>query len=90
MSEGNVNDSVDTHLDGGNNSAASKNHSLKKEKDFKEKLCPVLNYNKRLKILDIVFDGYGIRLKDVDDFCGETVMIKYKGTLGKQNFQIKI
>jgi len=57
---------------------------------FKEKECRVLSYNKNLGVLDIVFDGYGIRLTNVKNFSGNTAMVKYRGEIGKPNFECKI
>lgn len=62
----------------------------KNKNEFKEKECKVIRYNKFAKTLDIKFDGYGIRFKDVKDFSGNTVIIKYKGEIGKPNFEYKL
>ena len=61
-----------------------------KNNTFKEKECKVISYNKKSKYLDVNFDGFGIRVKDVKDFNGSTVVIKYKGEIGKANFEYKI
>ncbi len=66
----------------------SKRQSPKNE--FKEKECYVISYNKIFKTLDIMFDNYGIRLKNIESFAGNTVNIKYKGELGKPDFEIKL
>lgn len=66
----------------------SKRQSLRN--DYKEKECPVISYDKHYKTLDIMFDNYGVRIKNVDNFVGNKVDIKYKGELGKPNFEIKI
>lgn len=57
---------------------------------MKEKICKVIGYNADMKILDIDFDGYGIRLYDVKDVKGDSVSIKYKGEIGKPNFKCKV
>lgn len=57
---------------------------------FKEKECDVMAYNKKEKTLDIKFDNFGIRLKNVDKFQGNKVFIKYKGEIGKPNFIYKL
>lgn len=62
----------------------------RKKYEFKEKECKVISYNKILGTLDIKFDEYGIRIKDVKDFSGNTVIVKYKGEIGKSNFEYKI
>lgn len=62
----------------------------KSRNDFKTKECNVIAYNKITNTLDINFDGYGIRIKDVADFTGDTVTIKYKGEIGKSNFEYKL
>ena len=58
--------------------------------EYKEKECKVINYNKITNSLDISFDGYGIRFNDVKDFVGDTVIVKYKGEIGKPNFEYKL
>ena len=66
----------------------SKRQSLKNE--FKEKECRVISYNKHSKTLDIMFDNYGIRLKNIETFTENTINIKYKGDLGRPDFEIKL
>jgi len=61
-----------------------------KNNGFKTKECKVIAYNKRTNTLDVKFDGYGIRIKDVKDFSGDTVEVKYKGEIGKSNFEYKL
>lgn len=62
----------------------------KYKEEFKEKECKVIAYNKRTNTLDVKFDKYGIRIKDVKDFSGDVVIIKYKGEIGKPNFEYKL
>ena len=57
---------------------------------FKIKECKVIAYNKHSNTLDVKFDGYGIRIKDVKDFSGDTVELKYNGEIGKPNFEYKL
>ena len=52
--------------------------------------CRVISYNKHSKTLDIMFGNYGIRLKNIETFTGNTVNIKYKGELGRPDFEIKL
>ena len=61
-----------------------------KNNGFKEKICNVISYDKHKKLLDVKFDKYGIRIKDVGDFDGDTVTIKYKGEIGKSDFEYKL
>ncbi|EOS34978.1 hypothetical protein C804_01104 [Lachnospiraceae bacterium A4] len=58
--------------------------------DFKEKECPVISYNKHSKTLDVMFDNYGIRIINIESFVGNTVNIRYKGEIGKPDFEFKI
>lgn len=68
-----------------------KSRSYKSKEDFKEKECEVINYNKHFKTLDIRFDNYGIRIKNVEHFNEtNTVIIKYKGEIGKPNFTVEL
>jgi len=63
--------------------------NLRKD-EFKTKECPVISYNKHSNTLDIMFDKYGIRIKNVKDFSGHIVNVKYKGEIGKPNFEIAL
>lgn len=58
----------------------------KQKISFKEKTCEIIAYNKKDKTLDIRFDGFGIRMKNVDKFDGKEISVKYKGEIGKANF----
>ena len=62
----------------------------KAKNNYKEKECKVIGYNKITNSLDISFDGYGVRFNDVKDFVGDTVIVKYKGEIGKPNFEYKL
>ena len=35
-----------------------------------------------------MFDKYGIRIKNVEAFCGTYITVKYKGEIGKPNFKV--
>ena len=61
-----------------------------KKNEFKEKECEVISYNKRTCTLDVNFNGHGIRIRNVKDFCGDVVTVKYKSEIGKPNFEIKL
>ena len=69
-----------------------KTRTKKKKDDFKEKECSVINYNNSLKTLDINFDGYGIKIRDVKHFSypTTTVRVKYKSEIGQPDFSIKL
>lgn len=58
-----------------------------KSNSYKAKKCKVISYNRLQKTLDVVFDGYGIRIKGVTN-CGDDcyITVKYKGEIGKPNF----
>lgn len=62
----------------------------KKNNLLKTKRCKVISYNKVKKTLDIDFDGYGIRIRNVQDFEGDIVEIKYKSDIGKSNFVYRL
>ena len=62
----------------------------KKNNIFKIKKCNILNYNKNTQCLDIDFDGYGIRIHNVRECFGDSIEVKYKGTIGKSNFVYKL
>lgn len=60
---------------------------------FKTKQCTVLYYDKIMHVLDVEFDGYGIRISDAKDFkghVGSVVDIKYKGKIGNSDFIFKM
>lgn len=66
------------------------NQYHKRKNNFKEKTCNVIAYNKSENTLDVKFDNFGIRIKNVKDFNGNTVSVKYKGEIGKPNFEYKL
>lgn len=73
-----------------NKSKSARPYSRKSKDVFKEKECKVINYNKSTKTLDIEFDRYGIRIKNIDSFDGtEMVIVKYKSEIGKPDFMVK-
>ena len=49
----------------------------RKKNSFKEKECKVIAYDKYAKTLDVKFDKYGIRFKDVENFSGNIAIVKY-------------
>lgn len=61
-------------------------------KNYKVMKCKVISYNKKTNTLDVLVHGYGIRLKNVENFdnTSDTVDIQYKGEIGKPNFEYKI
>jgi hypothetical protein len=61
-----------------------KKKNLKPLYKFQE--CRVINYDDKLKILDVYFNEYGIRLTDIKDFSGDIAKIKYTGEIGKPDF----
>lgn len=62
----------------------------KQKPSYSEKICKVISYDKKAKTLDVSFDGFGIRLSNVDNFDGDKATIKYKGKIGKSNFTYKL
>lgn len=69
-----------------------KSHSRKQKEEFNEKVCEIICYNQHQKTLDIKFDEYGIRIKNVESFnkTGTTIKIKYKGTIGTPGFMVEV
>lgn len=61
----------------------------KKNKEKEEK-CKVIKYDPKRKTLDVMFKEYGIRIRNVESFEGETVIIKYKGEIGKKDFSYRL
>lgn len=57
---------------------------------FNQKECEVIAYDGRLKVLDVRFGKYGIRIKDVENFTGNTAIVKYKGEIGSPNFEYQL
>lgn len=62
----------------------------KNENDIKEKECKVINFDKKNGYLDILFDGYGVRIPDIKDFNGDIAIVKYTGKIGKPNFSCRL
>lgn len=61
-----------------------------KNNGFKEKRCRVIDFDHKNQTLDVKFDGYGIRIKNVKEFNGDFATVKFKGEIGKPNFQYKL
>lgn len=57
---------------------------------YKTEKCKVLSYNEKTKELDIEFQGYGIRLNDIDSINEDSVLIKYRGEIGEPDFSYKL
>lgn len=68
----------------------SKSRTRKPKNEFKEKRCEVINYNNHLKTLDIRFDGYGIKIKNIEDCNEDFITVQYKGEIGKPGFSLKV
>lgn len=67
--------------------------SQKKTKNntYKEKECKVISFNKQNGTLDVLFDRFGIRIKNVDFYNGSSfATVLYKGEIGKSNFEYKL
>ena len=62
----------------------------KQKNTFKEKNCKVISYDELTHNLDISFDGYGIRMKNIFNFVGNEVVVKYKGEIGTSKFECKL
>lgn len=61
------------------------------KEDFKTKVCKVILYNEPTKELYVVFDGYGISIKNVESYDGsKSVSVKYTGEIGSANFDCKL
>lgn len=65
-------------------------NATKNEPRYKREKCKVLSFNEKTKELDIEFKGYGIRLYDASKPDSEFVFVKYRGEIGKPNFQYKV
>lgn len=59
-------------------------------KKYKEETCRVLWYNPKEKFLDVLFQGYGIRIPNAENFSGDTAVVKYKSDIGKKDFVYKL
>lgn len=57
---------------------------------FNQKECKVISYDNKSKTLDVKFDKYGIRIKDVEYFTGDTAVVQYKGEIGNSDFEYKL
>lgn len=54
---------------------------------YKSQECNVLWYDKKNNKLAVSFNGYGIYVNNVNNPVGDTVVVKYKGEIGKSNFE---
>lgn len=59
---------------------------LPRKRGYKIKVCRVIEYNPITHKLDIDFNGYGIRLYNVQDFSGNKAKVRYRGEIGKTDF----
>jgi len=61
------------------------------EQEVKTKVCNVISYNEPTKELYVVFDGYGIAIKNVESYDGsKSVRVKYTGEIGNADFNCKL
>lgn len=61
------------------------------EQKVKTKVCKVILYNEPTKELYVVFNGYGISIKNVESFDGSnSVSVKYTGEIGSADFDCKL
>ena len=61
------------------------------EQKVKTKVCKVILYNEPTKELYVVFDGYGISIKNVEFYDGSnSVSVKYTGEIGNADFDCKL
>ena len=81
-----------------NGGSSSEDITVKKKTRTKSKKtielvkeCKVLEYCEKLKTLDVLFDDYGIRINNVNDFHDSlTVTVKYTGEIGKSDFYCEL
>lgn len=57
---------------------------------FNQKKCEVISYDSKLNVLDLKFDKYGIRIKNVENFTGNDAIVQYKGEIGTSNFEYQL
>lgn len=72
---------------------SKKSKASVKNAEFKTKECKIISYNQRTNALDVLFDNYGIRIADVkglEDSNIPTINIKYKGEIGKPDFEYRL
>lgn len=61
------------------------------KQEVKTKVCSVISYNESTKELYVVFNGYGISIKNVESFDGsKSVSVKYTGEIGSADFDCKL
>jgi len=70
--------------------SSTKTNDKNIENDFITQTCKVLSYNSKSKNLDVDFNGYGIRIKNIKDFKDDIATIKYKGKFGTANFVVTL
>lgn len=69
----------------------NKAHEETRTERYKIAKCKILSYNKKTKELDINYNGYGIRIKNVCNINdSDTIELKIKGEIGKPNFSYKL
>ena len=81
------NESINDELE----SLSVKKQKVNMKKDiYKEKQCKVIKYDNYKKTLDVLFDRFGIRIFNVENFSGTTAIVKYKGEIGNPDFDYKL
>ncbi len=61
-----------------------------KSDGFKTKECEVVSYNQKTFELIFNFKGINLRFTGIKNDIGNTITVKYKGEIGKPNFEIKL
>lgn len=64
--------------------------NTKKRETKQVKQCKVLRYTEKTRTLGLLFDNYGIQIKDVDKPAGDIVSVEYTGEIGKPNFKFSM
>ena len=75
-----------------NDSNTCKKNKILPNKNYKSQNCKVISYNEKNKTLDVQFNGYGIRIKNVLNFNNTVneVTVLYKSDIGKPDFEYKL
>lgn len=80
----NKNDGTENAIVEDTESVSKKNSRRKSNNQIKK--CKVIEYVKKTRTLRLLFDNYGIEIKDVDEPTTDTVDVKYVGKIGSPNF----
>ena len=87
-----TNSKAESEVDATDYSQKSTKFTEKAEKNKKKtKKCKIIGYDKKNNVLRIIFDKYGVEVKNVKQApISDSVVVEYNSYIGKSDFSFKI